>query len=97
MGAASGKGMKVNYKAGRGGEETAKDWFNEILVNQFETYKALHDALPADKQEEIRQVLEADGDIFSEEFKAGEYFTEHENDDDEDIERRKAAIEAIIA
>ena len=97
MGAAAGKGMTVNYRAGRGGAETSKDWFNEILVNQFADYKALYDALPEEKQQSIKQILETQEDIFSEDFVAGEYFTEHENDDDEEFDRRKAAIEAVIA
>ena len=43
MGAAGSKngggGLTVKYSRGRGGDMTARDWFTEILDNQFDTYQ----------------------------------------------------------
>ena len=86
----------------RGGhrEETAKDFFRELLDishNEFRTAcKALNDA----QKLRLLEAFEADedSDIFDSKFEAQEYLDDKENEEDDDwFEEKKPVIEAILA
>ena len=89
--------MHVKFKPGRGGDASAKDWFTEILGDQFETFKAGYDQLTDDQKTRIKGVLDTDDDVFSDQIIAQEHLTEIDNLDTDEFEERKTRIEEILA
>ena len=92
----------VKYKAQRGPHapgdvvKDPKDWFNQVIEEEFDLFKRLYDEASPEKKSRIAALFPDNQNVLEDQNYAGMWLAEHEADP-EKLVRFKASIEEIMA
>ena len=93
--------VQVQYKQRRGANEPGsevtdpKDWFENIIEEQFDAMKPMYDALPGDKKSSFQSIFD-DTDVMNSKASFQMWFNEN-SEDTEYMGQAKSQLQAFMS